>query len=228
MAYLEKAAREAKEHTSWTHRNADYDEALSEFVAGVYADESLIAEVEAFARRVTPYGWSNSLAAKLVQLTMPGVPDLYQGSELWDLSLVDPDNRRPVDYDLRRDLLANLDGGGVPDVDDTGRAKLHVVTQALHARRELPGAFDGPYGALAAAGPAADHTLAFGRGDAVITVATRLPVTLERQGGWRDTTLALPAGDWFDRLTGERYSRVASLSVLLDRLPVALLQRHGN
>ena len=228
MAYLEKAAREAKEHTSWTHRNADYDEALSEFVAGVYADESFIAEVEAFARQITPYGWSNSLAAKLMQLTMPGVPDLYQGSELWDLSLVDPDNRRPVDYDLRRDLLASLDGGGVPDVDDTGRAKLHVVTQALHARRELPGAFDGPYRALTAAGPAADHGLAFGRGDAVITVATRLPVTLERQGGWRDTTLALPAGDWIDRLTGEPYSHVASLSVLLDRLPVALLQRHGN
>ncbi|MGB9377755.1 MAG: malto-oligosyltrehalose synthase, partial [Mycobacteriales bacterium] len=225
LAYLEKASREAKEHTSWTDRNADYDEALVDFVGRVYADESLLAEVAEFADRITAYGWSNSLAAKLVALTMPGVPDLYQGSELWDLSLVDPDNRRPVDYDRREDLLARLDSGESPVVDGTGLAKLHVVAQALRLRRDLPAAFDGSYAPLTAAGTAASHLLGFVRGGAAITLVTRLPATLERDGGWRDTSLTLPEGDWRDALTGETYADTVTAADLLHRLPIALLVR---
>jgi len=227
LAYLEKAAREAKEHTSWTDSNADYDAALSQFVADVYADEVLVADLTAFIRRITPFGWSNSLSAKLVQLTMPGVPDIYQGTELWELSLVDPDNRRPVDYDLRRDFLARLaaNGGTAPAVDDTGIAKLHMVSHALRARRDHPEAYAGSYQPLPVTGSRASHALAFSRGDVTITVATRLPAGLERAGGWGDTRLALPAGAWTDRLTGSTHSARVTLASLLESFPVSLLVR---
>jgi len=129
-------------------------------------------------------GRSNALAAKLVALTMPGVPDVYQGTELWDLSLVDPDNRRPVDFDLRRRVL---DGD-----DAAGAAKLRVVRQALTLRRDRPELFTS-YAPVPAEGSAADHVLAFDRGGAV-TVVTRLPVGLSALGGWGDTVLRLPDG----------------------------------
>ena len=156
---------------------------------------------------------------------MPGVPDVYQGTELWDLSLVDPDNRRPVDYALRRKLLAALDGGPVPAVDETGAAKLLVVSRALRARRDHPEWFAG-YEPVEVTGSGADHVVAFDRGGAV-TVATRLPVRLADEG-WGDTALQLPNGAWRDLLTGERVvSDVAGVAVdaLLTRLPVALLVR---
>ncbi|HEX4253896.1 MAG TPA: malto-oligosyltrehalose synthase, partial [Streptosporangiaceae bacterium] len=103
--YLEKASREAKLATSWTEPNAEFDAAVAAWPAAVLADAGLITDVEGVVRLVRPAGWVNALGQKLVQLTMPGVPDLYQGSELWDLSLVDPDNRRPVDFAHRRELL---------------------------------------------------------------------------------------------------------------------------
>src|SRR5205823_8048395 len=122
----------------------------------VYDLTALRAEVEAMARWLTPPGWSNSLSQKLIQLTMPGVPDVYQGSELWDSSLVDPDNRRPVDFELRRAMLARLADGPPPRLDRSGAAKLLVVTRSLTLRRDRPEAFTG-YTPLSAAGPAADH-----------------------------------------------------------------------
>src|SRR3712207_5643356 len=110
-------------------------------VDAAFDDPATNDEISRFVDRIAPHGWSNSLSSKLLQLTMPGVPDVYQGTELWDSSLVDPDNRRPVDYPLRRGLLASLDGGAVPTVDDTGTAKLLVVSRALRARRARPGLF---------------------------------------------------------------------------------------
>jgi (1->4)-alpha-D-glucan 1-alpha-D-glucosylmutase len=154
---------------------------------------------------------------------MPGVPDVYQGTELWDLSLVDPDNRRPVDYALRRKLLADLDGGEIPAVDGTGAAKLLVVSRTLRARRDEPERFAG-YEPVEVTGSAADHVVAFDR-RGVVAVATRLPVGLARDG-WGDTALQLPNGPWRDLLTGERFvSDVAGVAAdqLLSRLPVALL-----
>ncbi|MDP9241344.1 MAG: malto-oligosyltrehalose synthase, partial [Actinomycetota bacterium] len=224
-AYLHKAAREAKQHTGWADPDEAYEAALTDFVRAVYADDALLGDIAAFVDRIAPAGRSNSLSQKLVQLTMPGVPDVYQGSELWDLSLVDPDNRRPVDFGLRRTLLARLEAGTAPAIDEVGLAKLHVVAEALRLRAERPNVFAGDYDPLEATGPAADHTLAFVRGGTVVAVATRLPVGLQRSGGWRDTRLALPPGTWTDRLGGGLHTGGVPMGELLAALPVALLVR---
>ncbi|WNV73937.1 malto-oligosyltrehalose synthase [Geodermatophilus sp. DSM 44513] len=224
-AYAEKAAREAGTSTTWTDVDEEFETALFEMVDAAYDDERTNAEIERFVARITPAGRSNSLAQKMLQLTMPGVPDVYQGTELWDLSLVDPDNRRPVDYEQRRGLLARLDGGEVPGVDETGAAKLLVVSRVLRARREHPEWFAG-YEPVAASGLAADHVVAYDRGG-VVPVATRLPVGLSI-AGWSDTALQLPTGAWRDLLTGRRHvSDAAGLPVaaVLEQLPVALLVR---
>jgi (1->4)-alpha-D-glucan 1-alpha-D-glucosylmutase len=151
---------------------------------------------------------------------MPGVPDVYQGCELTGLSLVDPDNRRPVDYARRRELLADLDAGTLPaDVDGE---KLLITSRALRLRGEHPEWFAGGYEPLAAEGPAADHALAFRRGGAV-TVVTRLPAGLARRGGWEGARLPLPGGPWRDLLTGRSYASPVPLAGLFGALPVALL-----
>jgi (1->4)-alpha-D-glucan 1-alpha-D-glucosylmutase len=194
-------------------------------VDAAYDDPTTTAEIEAFVARIAPLGWSNSLSQKLLQLTMPGVPDVYQGTELWDFSLVDPDNRRPVDYALRRKLLAGLDGGEVPPVDETGAAKLLVVSRTVRARRDHPEWFAG-YEPVEVTGSGADHVVAFDRGG-VVPVVTRLPARLAAEG-WGDTALQLPNGAWRNLLTGERFvSDVAGIAVdlLFARLPVALLVR---
>jgi (1->4)-alpha-D-glucan 1-alpha-D-glucosylmutase len=224
-AYVEKAAREAGTSTTWTNPVQEFEEQLHGLVDAAFDDEATSGAIEDFVTRITPFGWSNSLSQKLLQLTMPGVPDVYQGTELWDFSLVDPDNRRPVDYDLRRRLLASLDAGEVPAVDATGAAKLLVVSRVLRARRDHPEWFGG-YEPVTVDGSAADHLVAFDRGGAV-TVATRLPVGLAATG-WGDTALRLPNGAWRDLLTGERFVSDAAgvaADVLLARLPVALLVR---
>jgi len=167
-------------------------------------------------------GWSNSLAAKLIQITAPGVPDVYQGSELWETSLVDPDNRRPVDYDIRRLYLAAVDAGAHPPVDETGAAKLLVASRALRLRRDRPDLFT-RYAPLEAFGERSDNVVAFDRGGA-ITLATRLPVTLESLGGWADTHIMLPGHGLEDVLTGRRYAGGDhTLAELFDTYPVALL-----
>jgi (1->4)-alpha-D-glucan 1-alpha-D-glucosylmutase len=232
--YLEKASREAKIATSWTEPNHDVDAAVAAWPATVLGDPALSGDVEEFVNLIRPAGWSNSLGQKLVQLAMPGVPDIYQGTELWDLSLVDPDNRRPVDFAARRELLARIDDGWLPEVDDSGAAKLLVVARTLRLRRDRPELFAG-YRPLRAEGPAAHHVLAFERGGGnLVAVATRFPVTLQRNEGWRDSILPLPAGPggWTDVLTGQSVKpgpdgAGADLAGLLARYPVALLVR-GN
>jgi (1->4)-alpha-D-glucan 1-alpha-D-glucosylmutase len=224
-AYVEKAAREAGTSTTWTDPVPEFEDRLHALVDAAFDDATTSAEIEAFVARIAPFGWSNSLSQKLLQLTIAGVPDVYQGTELWDFSLVDPDNRRPVDYDLRRSLLARLDEGWVPPVDDTGAAKLLVVSRVLRHRRDTPEAF-ADYTPVAAVGSASDSVVAFDRGG-VVTVATRLPVRLAGTG-WGDTALQLPTGAWRDLFTGTRVvSDVSGAPVgeLLTRLPVALLVR---
>jgi (1->4)-alpha-D-glucan 1-alpha-D-glucosylmutase len=219
-AYLDKAAKEAKLRTSWVDHDEDFESAVRSWPGDVLADAELAADVAAFVERVRPPGWSNALGQKLLQLAGPGVPDVYQGSELWDLSLVDPDNRRPVDFAARAALLDRLESGWLPEVDDTGAAKLHVVRTVLRLRRKRPASFTG-YRPLAADGPAARHAVAFARAG-VVAVATRLPVALARTG-WQDTVLALPPGTWTDHLTHRAVPSVTPLADLLDRYPVALL-----
>jgi (1->4)-alpha-D-glucan 1-alpha-D-glucosylmutase len=164
------------------------------------------------------------LGQKLVQLAGPGVPDVYQGTELWDFSLVDPDNRRPVDFEQRAALLARIDEGWLPDIDESGAAKLLVTTRVLRLRRERPELFQG-YRPVPAQGPAAEHALAFARGDRLVAVCTRLPIGLVSAGGWRDTVLPLPAGEWTDVITGRPTSDAPLLSELLSQYPVALVVR---
>jgi (1->4)-alpha-D-glucan 1-alpha-D-glucosylmutase len=214
-AYVVKAAREANLSTSWTDPDEAFEKSIEAAVDEIYRGD-LKREITAFADTLTPFGWSNSLGQKLLQLMAPGVPDTYQGTELWDNSLVDPDNRRPVDFAARRALLQRLDDGWLPPVDAGGAAKLLVVSRALRVRRDRPLP---SYEPVRATGPAAEHVVAFDRGG-VIAVATRLPVKLARQG-WGDTTLALPPGDWTDALTGTEAS--PRLTELLERYPVALL-----
>jgi (1->4)-alpha-D-glucan 1-alpha-D-glucosylmutase len=224
-AYVEKAAREAGTSTTWTDPDEAFEVQLHGLVDAAYDDEATRAEIQEMVDRIALFGRSNSLSQKLLQLTMPGVPDVYQGTELWDYSLVDPDNRRPVDYALRRKLLASLDDGQVPAVDETGAAKLLIVSRVLRARRDHPEWFAG-YEPVAVTGSAADHVVAFDRGG-VVAVATRLPAGLAAEG-WGDTALQLPNGAWRDLLTGERLvSDVAGIAadVVLARLPVALLRQ---
>ncbi|HET6816114.1 MAG TPA: malto-oligosyltrehalose synthase [Mycobacteriales bacterium] len=218
-AYLAKATREAKRHTSWTDPDETYDATVATYVDTVLSDEALMADVDAWVRtHLLDPGSSNSLAQKLLQLTMPGVPDIYQGQELPDFSLVDPDNRRPVDYDKRRAALAGLDAG-----DPTAADKLRVVATTLRVRRERPTTFTGGYTPIGATGPTADHVIASMRGDDVIAVVTRLPVGLRRRGGWQDTTIQLPDGRWHDVLTGRPAN--SDVAAILSDLPVALLVR---
>lgn len=221
--YLLKAARESKLRTTWTEPDEELEQSVAEWPARVRAE--LGEEVEAFVRRIQAPGWSNSLTQKLVQLTAPGVPDIYQGTELWDFSLVDPDNRRPVDYAVRREMLARFDEGLVPDLDVSGATKLFVLHRALTLRRDRPELFEG-YRALAAEGPAAEHALAYARSEDLVVVGTRLPVGLEASGGWRDTTLTLDDGEWSDVITGSSFDGgPVEVAELLDRYPVALLVR---
>ncbi|MFI6263379.1 malto-oligosyltrehalose synthase [Micromonospora sp. NPDC051006] len=221
-AYVEKAAREASTSTSWADPDPAFERAMHAVVDRMYDDPRLHAELTAFADEITPAGWSNSLGQKLVQLAMPGVPDVYQGTELWDNSLVDPDNRRPVDFVVRRELLTRLDGGWQPPVDAVGAAKLLVVSRTLRLRRDRPDLFTG-YRPVPAHGPAGRHAVAFDRGGAV-AVATRLPLRLAQSGGWRDTVLSLPVNNVTDLFTGRVYSGgETSLADLLATYPVALL-----
>ena len=224
--YIGKAMHEAKTRTSWTVRRAGYESAVLGLVDAVLGDPELTAAIASFVAKIAPDARVNTLGAKLVQLTMPGVADVYQGCELTGLSLVDPDNRRPVDYQRRRRLLAALEAA--PDQAAYGGGldaeKLLVTSRALRLRRDHPDWFAGSYTPLASEGPAAEHAFAFLRGGHAVTVVTRLPAGLRRRGGWADTALPLPELHWRDVLTGVRHAGLRPpLAELTRRLPVALL-----
>ena len=225
QAYAEKAMREAGDRTTWTDPDVDYEAAVRRAVDAAYDDPQVRGLVEHTASELAAPGWSNALTAKLLTLMVPGVPDVYQGSELWEQSLVDPDNRRPVDFDQRRDLLRDVRLGHRPGrpgaLDDDGTTKLLLTHLALVLRRDRPEALTG-YRPLRPAGPAADHLLAFDRGR-TIAVGTRLPVGLAARGGWQDTRLELPSGEWSDLLTGRSWSGEVPVASLLADHPVALL-----
>jgi (1->4)-alpha-D-glucan 1-alpha-D-glucosylmutase len=227
--YLVKAIREAKTQTSWTEPDAEYESVVVSFAQRILLDEQLCGQVSAFVVSLAADTRANVLGAKLVQLTMPGVADLFQGCELAAFSLVDPDNRRMVDFERRRELLAALDAGLPPA--DLDADKLLVATAALRLRRDHPDWFSGDYRPVRAEGPAATHAVSFLRrsdgADRTITVATRLPAGLRRAGGWADTVLPLPAGgSWRDLLTGRSYAGGRTQLVMLTgRFPVALLVR---
>jgi (1->4)-alpha-D-glucan 1-alpha-D-glucosylmutase len=221
-AYVVKAAREAGTSTSWTDPDGAFEGALANVVGRCFDDPATIEIIEQFVRIVTGPGRSNSLAAKLLQLTSPGVPDVYQGTEVWEDSLVDPDNRRPVDFTSRRSLLASISDGAPPAIDDSGAAKMRVATSALRLRRDRPTLFGG-YEPVRASGRRAEHVVGFDRGGA-ITLATRHPVRLAEAGGWADTSVRLPRPGWRDVISGRRFDGAEVDCVdLFTVYPVALL-----
>jgi (1->4)-alpha-D-glucan 1-alpha-D-glucosylmutase len=190
-AYMLKAIREAKRNTSWINQNAEYEEAVSGFVKALLdpsPKNRFLKDFVPFQRRVARVGLWNSLSQTLLKLTCPGVPDIYQGNELWDLSLVDPDNRRAVDYSLRRQLFDSVrPWGGAPDpanigrllqTPEDGRMKLYLTWKALCFRQEHVDLFqEGEYLPLAAAGAKADHVIAFARkfqGSMALVIVPRL------------------------------------------------------
>ena len=233
--YMLKALHEAKVHSSWINPNAEYDEAVVAFVGRILdegANRAFLDDFRAFQRRVAAYGLYNSLSQTLLKLASPGVPDTYQGTELWDFSLVDPDNRRPVDYERRSRMLGELRsaidsaGGDLRELareliasKEDGRIKLYVTHRALACRRDHPGLFTaGEYIPLAAEGPRAAHLFAFARrnGEAGAVVAVpRLVARLSPDHArpplgaevWPNTRLPLagldPAPRWCNLFTGE-------------------------
>jgi (1->4)-alpha-D-glucan 1-alpha-D-glucosylmutase len=202
--YALKAVREAKLHTAWVDGDPAYEQVVRRWCVGVLGDEEIRRQVDAWLARTGVETRANVLGQKVVQLLMPGVPDVYQGAELVDLSLVDPDNRRPVDYAERARGLALLDDGGMPeDLDDE---KLRVVAAALRLRREREAVFVGGRAGYVEVPTSSDNLVAFRRGDGgqddVVVLATRLAGRLADGGGWGGHTLDLPWGIWRDLLSG--------------------------
>jgi (1->4)-alpha-D-glucan 1-alpha-D-glucosylmutase len=223
--YLVKALHEAKVHTSWINPDTDYDTAVQDFVTRVLDPDvsgPFLEDFRRFQRKISHYGLFNSLAQTLLKVTLPGVPDTYQGTELWDFSLVDPDNRRPVDYEHRRRLLEDLRARVAAAGQDRrplarelvaaradGRVKLYVTWQALQCRRDRPGLFaTGDYLPAESAGPKGEHIFAFVRRVGEHAAIVAVPRLLTRLVGieegppvgpkvWQDTRLLLPAlGSW--------------------------------
>jgi len=218
QAYMTKASKEAKVSTSWINPNAAYDEALARFIQRVLdpvASPRFLADFDTFREPLARLGMVNGLAQVLLKITAPGVPDFYQGTELWDLSLVDPDNRRPVDFATRArvlgDLQARVEAGDAGSLARElvegwvdGRIKLYIVHRALSCRRSAPDLFRlGEYLPLAAVGRHAAHVCAFARHDAarsVIAVVPRLTARLTGNGArlplgpsvWADTHVLVP------------------------------------
>ena len=220
--YLEKAAREAKTHSSWIAQNAEYEQALKDFAAAVVAHEPFLAPFRRFQKRVAFHGFLNSLAQVVLKVCSPGVPDFYQGTEVWDFSLVDPDNRRPVDYPLRSSSLASLAPPAQllrawPD----GRIKLFVTARSLAVRSRH--AFAG-YRPVETGTP---NALAFLRGDDVLVVVPRLTSQLGKQlplgEVWGSHALDVP-GTWRNAFTEETPASLALRDVFAS-FPVAILER---
>ncbi|HET7482304.1 MAG TPA: malto-oligosyltrehalose synthase [Actinomycetota bacterium] len=225
VGYMRKASKEAKEHTSWIDPDPDYDDALETFARDVLRDGDFTSDLARFVEPLVTPGWINSLAQALVKFTAPGVPDTYQGQELWDLSLVDPDNRRPVDYERRMELLEHIDGMTGHDLweheRDGGAPKLLVTVTALAVRREMPEAFAGSYEPLPI--EHSDRGFGFVRGGRVVTLVPRWPVG----GVDHDGVAHLPGGVWRDRFTGAHHEGALRLADAFAGFPVCLLTKES-
>jgi len=226
--YMLKACREAKIRTSWHEPNTGYEENIRGFVEGVYETPEFIASLEAFIQPLVLPGRINSLSQTLIKMIVSGVPDFYQGTELWDLSLVDPDNRRPVDFERRSELLRHcrtLTAAQVVREWDEGLPKLWMIDRILTLRRERPAEFadSSKYQPLVAQGAHLGNVLAFRRGENLIAVVPRF--TLSVNGEWGDTRLPLPGADWRNCFTGTVVTDSVGPGELFAGFPVALLVR---
>ncbi len=222
-AYLVKAAREAKTRTSWTRVDEDFERGLAA-LAGIADDPAVADELAADAGVLEGHGWWSSLVQTAVALLQPGVPDVYQGTETVDLSLVDPDNRRPVDHVALAAELERLDAGEQVGVGPSG--KLALTAAALRLRRRRPEAFGGgeagAHHPLHASGPDADRIVAFRRGDGIAVITARFPTRGPVATG---TTVELPPGPWHPVFGGAACEGGAvDVADLLGDLPVAVLE----
>jgi (1->4)-alpha-D-glucan 1-alpha-D-glucosylmutase len=227
--FMEKAAKEAKVHTSWINPDETYDRDLNSFVEAALADRAFVEDLVAFVGTVIEPGRINSLTQTVLRLTCPGVPDLYQGTELWDLSLVDPDNRRPVDYDARRALLSFVAEARIEEIvarSDEGAPKLFLIQRLLRLRRERPELFvpDAAYRPLQVDGRKAEHVIAFARGEDLVVVAPRLLLGLG--DGWGATMVELGPGEWQSIVNGDTYQSRSAMGPLLVDFPVNVLVRY--
>ena len=220
-AYAEKAARESGEVTTWTAVDTEYEDSLRRAIDLAFDHPAGRVIVGNLAERIMSAAHTNSLTMKALQLLGPGVPDVYQGTELWDRSLVDPDNRRRVDWLSRSAALDAVTHGARPPIDETGAAKLFITATALRLRQQH--ALDA-YDPVVAEGACAEHLIGLDRGP-VIVLGTRLPITLHDGGGWHDTRVELPAGLWLDELTGREHAGTTAVAALLSDYPVAILTR---
>lgn len=228
--YLTKAVREAKSHTAWTAQDEAYEQAVLGFAAHVVGDPTVVEAFTGWHRRTAAGVRATTLGMKLVQLTLPGVADVYQGTEVPAVALVDPDNRRPVDFDALSATLTRLESEAPRT---PAEEKLVVTSRALRTRRNHAGAFTGREAGYVPLPASSGHAIAFARTDAErpvsVTVVTRLAVALDRLGGWGAHTVVLPEGRWQDVLTGrEMDGGSVPLGTLLETLPVALLVRAGQ
>jgi (1->4)-alpha-D-glucan 1-alpha-D-glucosylmutase len=227
LAYMEKASREAKTHTSWTNPNPAYEDALRAFIEGIMNHPPFTTDLQEFVKPLVEPGRINSLAQTLLKLTAPGVPDFYQGTELWDLSLVDPDNRRPVDYQKRRRFLAKMKQMTAEQVwsrMDSGLPKMWLIRKILKLRHQRQlFAPEHSYRAVVPRGAKSAHVIAFVRGERAATVVPRWSL---KRGNWGDTAIEIPNGTWRNALTNESVDGGEILITdLLKNFPVALLSR---
>jgi (1->4)-alpha-D-glucan 1-alpha-D-glucosylmutase len=223
-AYMEKASCEAKQHTDWNYRDGQYDAALKDFVAATLRDEEFVHDLEKFVDSIAEAGQTNSLAQTLIKLTAPGVPDIYQGNEIWDFSLVDSDNRRSVDFALRKRLLAEAKQLSAEEAwkrRSEGVPKLWLIEKTLAFRARHEEIFNGDYEPVSPRGENMDHIVAFIRGGSAMTVVPRF--TRSRMGEM--PVLHLPDGSWRSKFTGENFSGEVAAGDPLKKFPVALLVR---
>ncbi|HEX3915402.1 MAG TPA: malto-oligosyltrehalose synthase [Steroidobacteraceae bacterium] len=229
--YMLKACREAKINTSWHEPNGSFEEKIRGFVGGVFDTPDFIASLERFIEPLILPGRINSLSQTLIKMVAPGIPDFYQGTELWDLSLVDPDNRRPVDFKLRARLIKRaLDVDAAKALADweSGMPKLWMTARILRERKQRRQDFSAAskYQPLVAQGSHLGRLLAFRRGENLIAVVPRFTLTLA--GDWADTRLPLPGGVWRNCFTGEVIQREITPGALFAAFPVALLIRDAG
>jgi (1->4)-alpha-D-glucan 1-alpha-D-glucosylmutase len=229
LDYMKKASRESSQHTTWTDPNVPYERALQNFIAETMRDPEFTSDLEHFIGTLADAAAVNSLAQTLIKLTAPGVPDIYQGTELWDLSLVDPDNRRPVDFALRQRLLRDTKGLTAEEIwthRAEGLPKLRLIRKALKLRERHPDFSSLFYEPRFAHGPVAENVIAFSRGGKVITLVPRLLSKLTHS--WQDTSFGLPTGNWRNEFTGEKFAGEVCLKNLFGKFPVALFSRTEN
>jgi (1->4)-alpha-D-glucan 1-alpha-D-glucosylmutase len=241
--YMVKALKEAKVTSSWVEPNEEWEKATTQFVARILdptEGRKFLRSFKPFARQIAELGMINGLTQLVLKCTTPGVPDFYQGTEIWNLSLVDPDNRRTVDFEERRRLLASLSNASPLDLLQdwpSGRIKLAVTHRMIQLRKGHPEVFElGSYEPLECTGHHAQCVIAFARKtqrDAIVTIAPRLS---NRMGfpaignAWRDTRVAVPPGEWSDAFTGQVLTSDGWLAVsdAMGEFPVAVIVRRGE